>query len=178
MKTVQTVHTVHTAVIALTLTALTACTGVRPIPAPTAVTQPTAAPQAAKPDHVLVVPDQLKWADVPALPPGAKIAVIEGPLNEAVPFTIYLIFPANFKVPPHWHPAIEHVTVLSGTLNMGLGDKLDTSQSHRLPVGSVAIMQPKTHHFVWTAEGAMVQVHGVGPWGINYLNPDDDPRKK
>src|SRR5262249_20127618 len=81
-------------------------------------------------DHLMVVPDELKWADVPALPPGAKVAVIEGPLNEAVPFIMCLKFPANYKVPAHWHPAIEHLTVLSGTFNMGIGDKLDTAKTN------------------------------------------------
>jgi hypothetical protein len=134
--------------------------------------------QTKVPDQLLVVPKDLKWADVPSLPPGAKIAVIEGPLNEAVPFTIRVQFPANYQVPAHWHPAIEHVTVLSGTLNMGMGDKLDEKKTMALPVGSMAIMQPKVHHYLWTKEGAIVQAHGVGPWGITYVNPADDPRKK
>ncbi|MEO5703155.1 MAG: cupin domain-containing protein [Gammaproteobacteria bacterium] len=128
--------------------------------------------------HVMLVPTDLKWADVPSLPPGAKVTVIEGPLNDAVPFTFRLKFPANYKVPAHWHPAIEHVTVISGTFNMGTGDKLDPSKTMPLSAGSVAIMQPKTNHFAWTKEETIIQVHGVGPWAINYVNPTDDPRKK
>ena len=170
--------TLHVAAIALTLTALTACAVIRPPVAPNQVSSPAPAAQPAPPDHVLVMPNDLKWADVPSLPPGAKLTIIEGPMNVAVPFTIRLTFPPNYKIPPHWHPAIEHVTVISGVLNMGLGDVLDTSTSHRLEVGGMAIMQPKIHHFVWTQEGATVQVHGVGPWAINYINPADDPRQK
>ena len=79
--------------------------------------------------HLMVMPADLKWADVPSLPPGAKIAVIEGPMNEAVPFTVRLKLPADYKVPAHWHPALEHVTVISGTFNMGIGDKLDSSKT-------------------------------------------------
>jgi hypothetical protein len=41
-----------------------------------------------------------------------------------------------------------------------------------------AIMQPKTNHFGWTKDETVVQVHGVGPWGVTYVNPADDPRKK
>jgi quercetin dioxygenase-like cupin family protein len=133
---------------------------------------------AQTPTHTMVMPGDLKWADVPSLPPGAKLAVIEGPLNEAVPFTMRIQLPANYQIPAHWHPAIEHVTVISGTVNMGLGDKLDRSKTKALSGGSVAIMQPKTHHFLWTDQAAVVQVHGVGPWGINYVNAADDPRKK
>jgi len=129
-------------------------------------------------DHIMVVPADLKWADAPSLPAGAKVAVIEGPLNEAVPFTFRLKFPVNYKLPAHWHPAIEHATVISGTFNMGTGDKLDTQKTKALTPGSAAIMQQKTNHFAWTGEEAEVQVHGVGPWAINYVDPADDPRKK
>ena len=128
--------------------------------------------------HAMVMPGDFKWAEVPSLPPGARIAVIEGPMNEPVPFTVRLKFPANYQLPAHWHPAIEHVTVVSGTFNMGVGDKLDTSKTQALPTGAVAIMQPKTNHFAWTKYETVVQLHGVGPWGITYVNPADDPRKK
>jgi quercetin dioxygenase-like cupin family protein len=128
--------------------------------------------------HQMINPGQLKWADVPSLPAGAKIAVIEGPLNEAVPFTFRLRFPANYRIPAHWHPAIERVTVLSGVFNMGTGDKLDAQQTTPLGPGSIAIMPPKTNHFAWTAEETIVQLNGTGPWGITYVNPSDDPRKQ
>lgn len=128
--------------------------------------------------HVMVQPADLQWADVPSLPPGAKVAIIEGPLNEAVPFTFRLKFPADYKIPAHWHPAIEHVTVIAGTFSMGTGDTFDPTQTKPLSAGSVAIMQPKTNHFAWTKEETIIQVHGVGPWAINYVNPADDPRKK
>jgi len=134
--------------------------------------------QAQTMDHLMMTPADLQWADVPSLPPGAKVAVIEGPLNEAVPFTMRLKLPADYKIPAHWHPAIEHVTVISGTFNMGTGDKLDTTKTKPLSAGSVGIMQPKTHHFGWTKDETIIQVHGIGPWAINYVNPADDPRKK
>jgi anti-sigma factor ChrR (cupin superfamily) len=129
-------------------------------------------------DHLMVEPNDLTWVDAPTLPPGAKVAVIEGPPNEAVPFMMRLKFPANYKIPAHWHPAIEHLTVLSGTFNMGIGDKLDETKSKVLSAGGVMIIQPKTPHFAWTKEEVMVQVHGVGPWGVTYVDPADNPQKK
>lgn len=128
--------------------------------------------------HVMVSPADLKWADVPSLPPGAKIAIIEGKLNEAAPFTFRLKFPAGYQIPAHWHPATERVTVLAGTLNLGLGEKLDRAKAHALTPGSVMIMQAKTPHYGWTGEETTVQIHGTGPWGVTYVNPADDPRKK
>src|SRR5438445_11132230 len=95
----------------------------------------------AQDGHTFVTPSDLKWTDVPALGAGAKIAVIEGPVTEAVPFTVRIKLPADFKVQAHSHPAIEHVTVISGTFNIGMGDTLDTSKTHALSYGSAATMQ-------------------------------------
>ena len=129
-------------------------------------------------DHRMIFPADLKWVDVPSLPAGAKIAVIEGPMNQAVPFTIRLRFPPNYRIPAHWHPAVERVTVLSGTFYMGVGDKLDEKTSMALTPGSMMILQPKTHHFAWNKDEVIVQLNGTGPWGITYLNPADDPRNQ
>ena len=149
--------------------------------APVAVAQtsaPSSTHTAMASDHMMATPDELKWVDIPSLPPGAKLAVIEGPLNQAGPLTFRLKLPANYQIPAHWHPAIEHVTVISGTFNMGAGDKLDRAKTKALTAGSVAIMQPKTNHFGWTKDETIVQVHGIGPWGVTYVNPADDPRKQ
>ena len=127
--------------------------------------------------HKMVMPDDLKWSAVPSLPPGAQITVIEGPMNEAVPFTIRLKFPGNYTIPAHSHPAVERVTVLSGTFHMGTGDKFDKTKTHALTPGAMGIMQPGTNHFAWTAEETIVQLNGNGPWGISYVNPADDPRR-
>ncbi len=113
-----------------------------------------------------------------AQPSDHRMISPEGPMSEAVPFTVRLKFPANYKIPAHWHPAVERVTVISGTFNMGVGDKLDMQKSMSLRAGSMMILQPKTNHFAWTKGEAVVQLNGTGPWGVTYVNPADDPRKK
>ena len=128
--------------------------------------------------HKMTAAKDLTWADVPSLPAGAKIAVIEGPMNEAVPFTVRLRLPADYRIPAHMHPAVERVTVLSGVFNMGMGDKLDPAKTTAVGPGDVMIMPPNTPHFGWTKEATVLQLHGTGPWGITYVNPADDPRKK
>jgi quercetin dioxygenase-like cupin family protein len=128
--------------------------------------------------HLLITPSQLTWKDAPAVAPGAKIAVIEGPLDKAVPFTFRLALPANSKIAPHVHPAFERVTVLSGTFYFAPGDAYDTAKVQALGPGSVAVMPPGTPMFGYTKEATVIQLHGVGPWGIKYLNPADDPRQK
>lgn len=128
--------------------------------------------------HMTESPDKLNWAAVPSLPQGAQIAVLEGPMSEAVPFTVRLKFPPNYQIPAHWHPAIERVTVLSGIFNMGMGDSFDRTKTHALRPGGIAIMPAQGRHFAWTSVETVVQLHGTGPWGITYVNPADDPRTK
>lgn len=142
-----------------------------------------AAPAAAQQPYtgdgpIMVAPNQLAWTDAPALGPGAKIAIIEGPLDRAVPFTLRLALPANARIAPHTHPAYERVTVLSGTLYLTPGDAYDPAKARALAPGSVAIMPAGTPMFGYTKEETVIQLHGVGPWGLNYLNPADDPRKR
>ena len=129
--------------------------------------------------HVMVQPDDMKWGEgPPSLPSGAKFAVIEGKPVEAGPFTMRLRFPAGYKIPAHSHPAIEHVTVLSGVINFGMGDKFDASQLKPMPSGSFIVMPIGTNHFVETKEETVIQLHGIGPWDVTYVNPGDDPRKR
>ena len=127
---------------------------------------------------ILSHPNELKWSDVASLPPGAKIAVLEGVMNQAGPITARLKLPANYKIPAHFHPGIERVTVLSGTFNYGMGEALDTTQSKSLVAGSLIVMPPQMRHFAWTSEETVIQLNVTGPWGITYVNPADDPRKK
>jgi quercetin dioxygenase-like cupin family protein len=114
-----------------------------------------------------------EWRAV--VPPGAQIIVIEGPTNATGPFIVRLKFPPDYRLPPHRYPVIEHLTVISGTLNMGTGDKFDPAKTVALQPGSVSILQPRTNHFAWTKEETIVQVHGIGPWVPTYVDPSDDP---
>lgn len=130
-------------------------------------------------EHIMLVPTDLAWKEGPAsLPKGVKSAVLEGDPTKPGPFTMHLKLPANYKVPPHWHPAIEHVTVISGSFHMGLGEVFDESKAKKLPVGGFAVMAIGTRHFAFTTEEATIQLHGIGPWGITYVKATDDPRNK
>lgn len=130
-----------------------------------------------KSGHILKVPTELKWVDgPPSLPKGVKVAMLEGDMAKAGPFTARAKFPANYKIPPHFHPGVEHVTVLSGSFYMGMGDVYDESKATKLPVGGFAAMEPETHHFAFSKEETEIQLHAIGPWGITYINAADDPR--
>lgn len=129
--------------------------------------------------HIMLQLADLNWGEGPAsLPPGAKLVVIEGVLANPGPFTARLKLPAGYTVKPHWHPAIEHVTVLSGAINFGTGETFDPGKMKVMPVGSFIVMPPQSPHFASTNEETIIQLHGVGPWGVTYVSPEDDPRKK
>jgi hypothetical protein len=138
------------------------------------------AQEAAKtaPGHVVLTPAKLTWgAAPPALPKGASAAILSGNPAEAGPFTLRLKFPAGYKIQPHWHPTTEHVTVLSGAIAMGTGEKFDIPAAHPLAVGGFSVMPAETRHYLYSKGGATVQVHGIGPFILTYVNPADDPRK-
>jgi uncharacterized protein (TIGR02246 family) len=121
---------------------------------------------------------ELVWRDAPpSLPPGAKIAVLEGDPTQPGPFTFRLKFPAGYRIPPHFHPVIEHATVVSGALSIGQGDRWDDSKLVRLDADDFIHMPPGERHFARATGETVLQLHSTGPWGITYVNPQDDPRK-
>jgi quercetin dioxygenase-like cupin family protein len=136
-----------------------------------------AADEKAPNEHRAFSLAEIKWVDgPPSLPPGAKMAILEGdPKHEGL-FTMRLKVPAGYKIPPHTHPAVEHVTVISGTAYFGMGEKFDQSAAQEMPAGGFIFMPAQMKHFAWMKGETVVQVHGVGPWQINYVNPADDPR--
>jgi quercetin dioxygenase-like cupin family protein len=120
---------------------------------------------------------EVKWgAPPPALPPGAKFAVISGDPAASGLITVRLDMPAGYVIPPHFHPTDEHVTVLKGTLSLGMGDLVDRTHAVTLSPGGYAVAIANMHHYAYTATGAIVQVHLQGPFAITYVNPADDPR--
>jgi mannose-6-phosphate isomerase-like protein (cupin superfamily) len=127
--------------------------------------------------HLAVAPADLQWQPGPgSLPAGAEFVVIEGNPAEAGPLTLRLKFPADYQVPAHTHPAIEHITVLSGSLHVGMGDLLDKAASSEMGTGSFVVMPVGHSHYVWTHQEVVLQLHSMGPWGIDYIDPTNDPR--
>jgi quercetin dioxygenase-like cupin family protein len=143
------------------------------------VTQVQAQDMKMPADHIMVMPNAIKWGDAPpSLPPGAKVAVLEGDPKAAGLFTMRIKIPANYRIMPHSHPADEHVTVIKGTFYMGLGEKFDKKTAKEIPTGGFAMMNTGTRHYAFTKGECIIQLHGMGPWGIIYVNPADDPRNK
>jgi quercetin dioxygenase-like cupin family protein len=127
--------------------------------------------------HTMFNADELEWEPIASMPPGAMMAVIEGDLSEQEPFTFRLHLPADYELAPHTHPAHERLTVISGTIHFGHGREFDRERTMELQPGGMALMAPGEPMFGYTEEETVIQLHGTGPWGIEYVNPEDDPRK-
>ena len=119
----------------------------------------------------------IQWKEGPAaLPAGAKVAVLEGDPTKEGPFVIRLQFPDGYHVAPHTHPKTERVTVISGALYLATGEALDRNSAKKLPAGSFGYWPAGMKHTAWSEGETVIQLHGIGPWQINYVNPADDPR--
>ncbi|HZT76615.1 MAG TPA: cupin domain-containing protein [Vicinamibacterales bacterium] len=129
--------------------------------------------------QVIQAPSEAQWGPAPPmLPPGASIAVLAGDPMKAVPYTIRLKFPANYAIPAHSHPADEHVLVTTGSLTLGMGDKLVKGAGTKtIGVGGFAMMPANMNHFAYTTNAeTTIVLYGQGPVEFKYVNPSDDPR--
>src|SRR5215471_18528238 len=122
--------------------------------------------------------NDLNWGPAPAvLPAGAQLAVLEGNPMQPGPYTMRLKMPDGYKIPPHHHHAREHVTVISGELHVGMGDKFDDTKMNSFSPGAFAYLEPTVHHYASAKGETVIQLHGQGPWQIIYVNPADNPQK-
>jgi quercetin dioxygenase-like cupin family protein len=139
-----------------------------------------AGPALAQDAVTMVKPDALTWKDNPNIPKGGQTAVLVGDPTKAGSVVVQRVkFPPNYKVPPHTHPYAETVTVISGSVGFGMGGKFDTTRGEVVKAGALHALPAKHAHYVWTGnEEAIIQVQFVGPGGIDYIDPADDPRKK
>jgi len=121
----------------------------------------TAAGAAAAP--VIVTPDTAKWQPVPQFK-GMEMSVVVGDPSKAGQYYAYLLkIPPGGVAPPHYHGMTENVTVLSGTLMVGLGDKLDASKMKPLGPGSVVSIPAGVHHYAMAKGATILEISGIGP---------------
>jgi quercetin dioxygenase-like cupin family protein len=125
-------------------------------------------------------PDAVQYGPLPPfIPPGAQLAVLEGnPMGTSGDYTVRLKMPDGYRIPPHWHPKRENVTVISGTLKLGMGDTFQESNMSSYAPGSFAYLDPDMHHYIEASGDVVVQVHGMAPVQFTYVNPKDDPSRK
>ena len=126
-----------------------------------------------------ILPEDIDWKPFPAFPSSVRLAVVVGKPSEAAPYVIRVKVPAGVKLMPHRHPEDRVYTVLSGVFYIGLGDQFDGDKVNAYPPGSAIVLPGNTSHFHWAKSGEYVtQVTAIGPLGIEYLDPGDDPREQ
>jgi quercetin dioxygenase-like cupin family protein len=117
-----------------------------------------------------ILPDStsIKWVKATEMPPGAEFAVLAGDPSKNEAFVARLKLPASYTVPVHSHPINEYDTVISGTFFVGAGDNVDAANTQAMPVGSFIAIPAQVKHFGITKEATILQINGVGPWGMIY----------
>jgi hypothetical protein len=130
---------------------------------------------AMKPEAVFVNAAEIQWGDAPpVLPKGAQIAVLYGNPFKKGAYAMRLKMPDGYKIPPHWHALDEQLTILSGTFMLHMGDTME-SPAHTLEAGGYHFLPAKMHHAAEVKGETILQINGIGPFDIHYLNPADDP---
>ncbi len=132
--------------------------------------------QNSAPFPILVTPDAINWQPFAPLGAGVERAVLLGdPGRAGSPFTLRLKVPDGHEIPPQWHPVDESITVIAGTLYLGIGDRFDRVATHELPAGSVAFVPKKVPHFAFTRGETITEVHGIGPFQSISVQPAVNP---
>lgn len=143
-----------------------------------AVATPVDSQEGKTSTHVVLTPGELKWGPAPpVLPKGGTVVVLSGDPGKTGPFALRLRMPAGYKIAPHWHPTDEQVTVLAGTFALGMGEKFDPTVMKTVRVGGYALLPAEMRHFAMARTATTIEVHGMGPFVLNYVNPADDPSK-
>lgn len=124
-----------------------------------------------------ILSEDIEWRQFPAFPPSARLAILVGSPSEPGPYVVRVKLPGGEKLMPHHHPEDRIYTVISGVFYIGLGDRFDPDKLQAYPPGSVIVLPGDTPHFHWAKSGEYVtQVTAIGPLGLDYLDPADDPR--
>lgn len=125
----------------------------------------------------VVLPQDVKWGPAPAsLPAGAQAAVLYGDPSKEGLFALRVKIPKDYFIPPHTHPHAEIVTILTGGFSLGMGPKADRRAAKPLGAGGFMAMPPQVAHYVFSDQETVLQITSTGPWGIDYVDPRDDPR--
>jgi quercetin dioxygenase-like cupin family protein len=121
----------------------------------------------------------LNWGPAPPVfPTGARMAVLQGDPSKSELFTVRLSFPNGYQIAPHYHPTDEHITVIQGTLLVGMGDTVSVSRAMRFATGAFGTAPANQHHYAIARGRTIVQVHAMGPFMLTYVNPADDLSQK
>jgi anti-sigma factor ChrR (cupin superfamily) len=126
--------------------------------------------ESAAPPKIMHFGD-LKWTPIMK---GCDLATVAGdPSAEGTPFVVRIRCVDGAKIPAHWHPTDENLTVLKGTFLPGMGDTFDETKLTTMNVGNFVTMPKEMRHFALCKGETIVQIHGAGPFKVNWVNPSE-----
>jgi quercetin dioxygenase-like cupin family protein len=126
-----------------------------------------------------ILAEDINWQSFAEFPPSVRLAVLIGQPSQKGPYVIRVKVPRGVKLMPHKHPEDRTYTVISGVFYIGLGDQFDAEKLEAYPPGSVIVLPGDTSHFHWAKSCEYItQVTAIGPLGLEYVNPKDDPRNR
>jgi quercetin dioxygenase-like cupin family protein len=106
---------------------------------------------------------------IPIRPMAQDVEILYGDPEKAGEFFVMRIreLPGTI-IPPHKHPVDEHITVVQGTIYFGVGEKFDRAAMREIKTGGYAFIPKGSTMFGYIPDGAIVQVHGTGPFHIHW----------
>jgi len=120
-------------------------------------------------DHKIVRSGDLKWAPIMK---GCDLAPVSGdPGADGTAFVLRIRCVDGVNIPAHWHPTDESLNVLKGTFLVGRGEKFEETKLTTMNVGNFALMPKEMRHYARCKGETIVQVHGTGPFKVNWVNP-------
>lgn len=125
----------------------------------------------AAPTPTIITPSQVQWSAGTGNYTGVQVAVLSGDPQKPGPYTVRVRIPDGGKFAPHFHADVENVTVLEGTLLVGLGDQMDPAKMLALPAGSFASIPLGVHHYAMAKGDTIIQIHGTGPMTMTMVKP-------
>ena len=121
--------------------------------------------------HKIVHFGDLKWTPIMK---GCSLATVQGDYNaEGQPYVLRVKCADGAKIPAHWHPVDEYATVLKGTFLVGMGETFDESKLQTMNVGNFIAVPKEMRHFGMCKGETIIQLHGAGPFKMNWVNPSD-----
>jgi quercetin dioxygenase-like cupin family protein len=129
-------------------------------------------------EHFLAIrPEEMVWEPFAGYPPAARVAILVGDPTRPGPYAVRVKLPSGTRMKPHRHPEDRLYTVISGIFYIGRGEVFDEDKLEAFAPGSLIVLPGGQAHFHWAKSGDYVtQVIAIGPLGLDYVDPADDPR--
>jgi quercetin dioxygenase-like cupin family protein len=127
--------------------------------------------EGAGPQPAAVAPEEVAWKP-DARGPGLQSAVVSGDPKQPGPYVLRVKMSQDARLPPHRHPDVRYVTVLTGVFHLGFGETFDAARLKAYPAGSLIVIPANVPHFAWVERGESIQQDmGWGPTGSTPVAP-------